>query len=182
MGDYCNDSELLYLDFKLDSIQHSLAQLPSFQDFKFLFIDYCIMQKPLWLRQIEENYLPEKLVVSSKKLEKHTQALGRSIRSAGETLAEKATTGKGKYLTNPIPYLGDWVYLPTDPTNSSRIKKIKYAAAVTLGTVRATGLIGLAIVRDPIFLPLYLGLTIGEEATITALHPVLPEMYKKPSK
>jgi len=65
------------------------------------------MQKPEWLKTIK-NYFPEKLANTTDKLENYTLDLGRNIKYAGETLAKKATTGKGRYISTLIPGVGGW--------------------------------------------------------------------------
>jgi hypothetical protein len=74
------------------------------------------MQRPEWLKHVEEN-----------------------TKNFGKILFEKATTGKGKYVTNLIPGLGEYAYFNNVLTKAP--KKSKVAVGLILTGVRTAGIV-----------------------------------------
>jgi len=140
------------------------------------------MKKPEWFKHLEEHS-PQKLLNVTSKLENHLEDLSKNTKHAIEVLDEKASIGKGIYVTILFPFIGDNAYLPKREDLSRKEKAINYGVILGMGAARAGGLAYSAITGDIMpGITVYGGLTFGEELAACVGNWASKLEFKEPIK
>ena len=105
-----------------------------------------------------EERIPKGLIGTYKKIDGYMKSLAEDLRNAKETLVEKATTGKGKYVTNLFPVAGECLFLDKVIGNKAS-KKLKIISGAAFTGIRTVGIVALAM-REPFLSSSYIAPTI----------------------